>query len=640
MNAQDLQDRTIFIILIAFIIMTICAILIVGFFLVFEEGFPWGQAVTPEAPDRIWLKIQNEGLMVVGISADYPPFSFVGADFTMQGYDLALIQEIAKRLNLPLELHNMAFDGLVNALVLEQIDVAVAALSVTAERDAIIDFSNVYYVGEDAILARQDSQIQIATANDLGNYHIGVQKGSVYENWIRNQLIGPGLMQPQSLYTFLTVDEALQALVGSDPVIALFMLDFQPAEVATQTQGVKIIARGLNPQLYAIGIPQAAYTLQSQINQVLTEMQNDGTLAALANQYLNVSNPAPLPTPAPTQPPATPAACLDGMKFVQDLTLPDSNMTQPSAVQPGAPIQKGWRILNTGTCIWDSTYVLAYVGGAPANAPIGGAPVAIQGQVSSGQTFDIFADLVAPLQPGRYQSFWNLRNQQGAYFGDRLWAGFEVIGAAPPTPGPQAPTIFSFTADRFQIVEGQCVNIGWQYGGSTVYYSRIFRNGVLLLFDIPASGSAPDCPPGTGQVEYRLVLDSLASGSTAASQLVNIFPITQPTAPPPPTPEQPPVIFFFTVDATEIAIGQCINLTWSFGGSNLVSTQLFRNGEVIASNLAASGSQQDCPPQPGQIIYTLQVDTDFAGSAQESEFVRVLESEPRSQVDLIGISLR
>jgi hypothetical protein len=141
-------------------------------------------------------------------------------------------------------------------------------------------------------------------------------------------------------------------------------------------------------------------------------------------------------------------------------------------------------------------------------------------------------------------------------------------------------------------------------------------------------------------VEYRLVLDSLASGSTAASQLVNIFPITQPTSPPPPTPEQPPVIFFFTVDATEIAIGQCINLTWSFGGSNLVSTQLFRNGEVIASNLAASGSQQDCPPQPGQIIYTLQVDTDFAGSAQESEFVRVLESEPRSQVDLIGISLR
>ncbi len=416
MNDTTLKDRTIFIILIAFIVMTACAIFIVIFYMFFSGNLPWNKTPTAQTPDQVWLRIQNQRKMIVGVSADYPPFAFVGQDFTLQGYDLALIQEIGKRLDIPIEPHNMAFDGLFNSLTLGQIDVAIAAISVTPEREALIDFSNVYYVGEDALLSRSDANIRVNSPNDLVNYRVGVQKGSVYEEWMRDTLITPGLMRPQNLVTYDSADQSLQALMNPNAEIDLYMLDFQPAQAAILQQPVVVVAHGLNPQRYAIVIPQSAFTLQEMINQTLTNMQNDGTLAALAKQYLNVQNPPPLPTPAPTpaptQLPPTPVGCLDGMKFVQDLTFPDSNMISPPQVQPGSPIQKGWRILNTGTCIWDSTYLLTYVGSAPPNAPIGGNPVAVQGQVAPGQTYDIYATIIAPAQPGRYQSFWNLAQWQ------------------------------------------------------------------------------------------------------------------------------------------------------------------------------------------------------------------------------------
>ncbi|MCC7130501.1 MAG: transporter substrate-binding domain-containing protein [Anaerolineae bacterium] len=632
MSVQTMKDRTILIILIALIVMTACAIAIVILFLFLGVNPPWTAAPTSPPPDPTWLRIQNSGTMVVGMSADYPPFAYIGPDFTIQGYDLALIQEIGKRLGVQLDIRNMAFDGLGNALMLGQIDAAVAAISITPERGQYVGFSHIYYTGEDALLARADSAIQLGSPNDLAQYRVGVQRGSVYEDWINDTLIAPGLMSPQSLVVYQNANEALDALTRPDPDIDLLMLDFQPAEAAARDRPVKIVARGFNPQSFAIAIPQGAHTLQQRLNDALIAMQNDGTLAALARQYLNIEKPPPIPTPAPTQLPATPVACLDGMRFVQDLSFPDSNMTNPPAVQPGQEMLKGWRIQNSGTCTWDNRYALIYTGSAPPNAPVAGNPVVVQNEVPPGGVYDIYVNILAPSVPGRYQSFWNLRNPAGVQFGDRLWVGFEVVGQAPPTPQPNTPTIYLFAAQPQQIIQGQCLRIDWQFGGENLTVSRIFRNNVLYWFDLPQTGSTTDCPPGAGQVEYRLTVDSARAGSASAVQVVTIVPAVQPTAPLPPTPEQPPQIIFFNADNPDITLGQCLNLSWSFSGSNIASATLFRNAAPISSGLPALGQQQDCPDAAGQYTYLLKVDSASAGSAQASQFVRVRSAAPPTPV--------
>jgi ABC-type amino acid transport substrate-binding protein len=633
MRAQQVRDRTVFILLVSALVLIACAIAIIFFFILFGMDLFQKNATPISTPptqqvDQIWQRIHQNNKIVVGISPDYPPFAYIDQNFAIQGYDLALIQEVGKRLNLPLDIRNMAFDGLVNSLILGQIDVAAASISITPERDKLVDFTNVYYVGEDAVLAKRDSNIQITQATDLANYRVGVQQASSYEEWITTNLIKPGLMPPQYLITYQTAEDVIKALTTANPEIDLAMLDAQPADLFTTTQPVKVVIRGLDPQRFALAIPHNAPTFQAKLNQVLSDMQNDGTLGMLAEKYLNITNPEPLPTREPTAQPAQPPGCLDGMKFIQDLNFPDSNMTSPAPFEPGATIKKGWRIQNIGTCTWNSDYTLTYVSSNPPNAPIGGNPVPIQGLVQPGQSYDIFASVVAPLQPNRYQSIWNLRNFKGEYFGDRLWIGFDVIGQAAPSTPPQSPSILHFTVDRNQILQGQCVQLNWQFGGSNITMSRIFINNQLILQDMPYTGSTPNCPPNTGTIEYRLQIDTQSAGSAVASQFVSVLPPTQPTFTPFPTPAQSPLINFFVVDNSQISLGQCINLTWSFGGSNLISTQLSRNDTLIDTGLFPSDSRQDCPENTGTQQYRLQITSLTSGIAQSSVFVNVTNPVP------------
>jgi hypothetical protein len=158
--------------------------------------------------------------------------------------------------------------------------------------------------------------------------------------------------------------------------------------------------------------------------------------------------------------------------------------------------------------------------------------------------------------------------------------------------------------------------------------SRIFSNNQVLMQDLAFTGSSPNCPTVTGTVEYRLQIDTQSAGSVVASQFVSVLPPTQPTITPFPTPIQPPLINFFVVNTNQISLGQCVNLTWSFNGSNLISTQLFRNELLIANGLSPSDSRQDCPINTGTQQYRLQLTSLTSGVAQSSVFVNVSNPTP------------
>ncbi len=100
-----------------------------------------------------WERIQATGKMIVGTSADYAPFESYDDDFQIVGFDPALLDAIAVNMGVEVELKDFAFDGLGAALQVGQIDAAIAAISVTEEREQQVDFSHVYYVSQDAVLA-------------------------------------------------------------------------------------------------------------------------------------------------------------------------------------------------------------------------------------------------------------------------------------------------------------------------------------------------------------------------------------------------------------------------------------------------------------------------------------------------------
>jgi polar amino acid transport system substrate-binding protein len=570
------------------------------------------KAQPAQAADDSWAKVQQAGKLVVGTSADYAPFESYNAKYQIDGYDIALIKEIAKQLGVTVELNDFAFDGLGSAIQIGQIDTAISAISVTPERQAVIDFSNVYYASTDALLVKADSTLSAQTPNLLTTTRLGVQQGTVYEDYAQTRLIDTGKMPQKNLQVYQDMNQAIGDLKAGR--IEAVWLGLLPAQDYVASGGVKIAAQGQNQQLYGIAVKKGAMTLQAKINEALTILQSNGTMAKLAQQYLKATpeeaqKPPVQPTPAPPVATPQPPACVDGSAWVADLSYDDQNMTNPPVMQPGQPFTKGWRLRNVGTCPWTTSFNLAFSYGNVPAAQMGGQPVPVTRNVNPGETFDFYVNLVAPVAPGTYQGFWNMRNTASEKFGETVWVGITVPGAPTPTPAPtQTPSPnISFTANPTSITAGQPVTFQWSTSNvKAVYFYHDGEN--WEDHGVPGVGQSIEYPPNT--MNYYLRVINPDNSVTVKTITINV---SQPVG--------APVINQFSVDPPAITVGQCVGILWQVSGQ--VSTvNLIINGVTVWPNAPFSGSYQDCPAGAGQSIYQLQAQGP-GGSTQQQVTVNV-----------------
>jgi len=569
---------------------------------------------TQPAPgtDDSWAKVQQAGKLIVGTSADYAPFESYNSRFQIDGFDIALINEIGSQLGVKIELNDFAFDGLGSAIQIGQIDTAIAALSVTPERQAVADFSNVYYVSDDAVLVQTNSTLAPNTPDLLVNNRLGVQQGSVYQTYAQTKLVDTGKMPQQNLLVYQAMDAAVSDLKKGR--IEMVWMDLAPAQDYVKQGGVKIGAQDLNQQLYAIALKKGANALRAKINDALATLQNNGTVAKLEQQYLKVSSseaqkPPVQPTPAPPQATPQPPACVDGAAWVADLSYDDKNMTNPPVMQPGQSFTKGWRLRNVGTCPWTTSYKLAFSYGNVPAAQMGGQPIAVTKQVNPGETFDYQVNLVAPIAPGTYQGFWNMRNAKNDKFGETVWVGITVPGAPTPTPAPTqtpSPNIV-FNANPTTITTGQAVKFDWATSNvKAVYFYHDGQN--WQDHGVPGVGQSTEYPPYT--MNYYLRVVNPDNSVTVKTRTI--------------TANQPvgaPVINQFSVNPPAITLGQCVNIAWQVSGQ-VNNVTLVINTTGVWPNAPVSGSYQDCPATTGQSIYQLTA-TGPGGSTQQQVTVNV-----------------
>ena len=603
------------------LVLAICGLAAVIFFLFGELLLhPASSKTSTPASDDSWGRVKQAGKLVVGLSADYPPFESYTSDFKLDGFDVAVVQKIGQQLGLQIEFQDIAFDGLVGALQVKQIDLAISAISITPERATVIDFSNTYNVGLDGVLARQDSHIeQIKSPDDLVHFRIGVQDSSVYESWIRANLVLSGKMPATSLFVYISTDQALEDL--KDNKIDLVLMDLLPAQVFSQKGGYKIVGQGINMQQYAIAAAKGSTSLLAELNRALGQLQSQGQIGQLAQQYLHQDPNLPTPTPAslptalptlqPSQPtPTSPAAaCVDGMSFVQDLTFPDNQMKNPPLIPPGAPFQKGWRIRNVGACTWNPSYRLVYANGNSSQSSMSGAPAPIAGQVPPGGTYDLYVNLVGPYWPGVYQGFWMLQNSSQMPFGQRIWVGIQIPSPVPQPTQPPSPSI-NFSADRSNITAGDRVIFTWNVQNAKQVY--FYAQGDLLAQgqQQSISGRAEVYPNYTTIYELHIIKQD--NQEEVRQILITVQ-----------QPQNPPRVTQFTAEPAQVDAGNCVMITWNVDGDTNNIT-IFSDGDVLRDSAPMAGSLQDCPSSPGLLTYRIQA-TGPGGVANQQATVQVQE---------------
>ena len=536
----------------------------------------------PVNEDSAWTRIRAANVMRFGTSADYPPFAYYDDNFRLDGLDVALARKLAGKLGVPAEIKDIAFEGLPGALEVGQIDAAIAAMAITPERQQTMDFSDVYFISEDAVLSRAGTGIDAVEAvQDLTGKRVGVQRGTIFEDWLNTSLVDTGLTDATNIFAYTGANLAVNDLKRGR--VDAVVMDLEPAKAFIGKSGLRLVGQGLNREMFAIALPKGQPELLALINQALNDLKDEDEIANLVEQYIgqDSADQAPLPTPSP--PP-----CVDALAYVSDLTYDDT--ARVPIVPLGQPFQKGWRVRNAGTCPWLPGYALTFAGGDQMRGVSG----QIVREVAPGATVDLYVNLTAPSTPGRYRGFWQMQNSEAVPFGERIWVSIETPAPPPPptaTPEPSRGTTIDFRAGRTNIRQGECVDIGWNVRNAAAVY--FYREGSNWQ-DNPAIGQERRsvCPPFTGKYLLRVVRPD--GGVEMREITINVQPVANP----------PVIAMLDTVPAGNMPADQCDIVRWDVQG-DARTVNLTRNGVTLWNGAPLRGSLQDCPP-PGRATYQVE----------------------------------
>ena len=228
-------------------------------------------------------KLLTEGKLVVATSPDYPPFeNLENGEYV--GLDIEIAKAVAKELGYEIEFKNLQFDAIIPAIAAGgQADIGISGFSVDPERAKEIDFSDSYYIDDQAIAVMKGGSITKDNADESLNKEdvtIAVQSGTTGESYVKENY-PKAKVQPygNSTDAFAALQSGQANAVCTNLAVVEKMLKdaYQDAEI------VKSIATG---EEYAIVVSKDNAALKAAINDALKKMKGDGTIDKLIQQYM------------------------------------------------------------------------------------------------------------------------------------------------------------------------------------------------------------------------------------------------------------------------------------------------------------------------------------------------------------------
>lgn len=220
-------------------------------------------------------KTATSQYLTMGTNAEFPPFEYREGDKVV-GFDTEIAEKVAAKMGKTLKISDMTFDGLIPALQSGKIDMIVAGMSVTEDRQKNIDFSNGYYTASQVIIVKADNN-DITGAAMLVGKKIGVQLGTTGD-------VEASKIENAVLTKYNAGFAAIMDLKNGK--IDAVILDYEPANnFVKQNSDVKIAANDLTKEEYAIGIAKGNTELQKAVNDTLAEMKANGEYDTLVKKY-------------------------------------------------------------------------------------------------------------------------------------------------------------------------------------------------------------------------------------------------------------------------------------------------------------------------------------------------------------------
>ncbi|WP_419181908.1 ABC transporter substrate-binding protein/permease [Liquorilactobacillus mali] len=242
------------------------------------------------ASDGYLQKIKDKGTLVVGTSADYPPYEFTvkqSGKTTYVGLDIEIAKKFAKDLGVKLEIKNMNFDSLLVALETHKVDAVISGMNPTPERQKSVDFSNVYYRGKQYMLINKKDAALYKNIHSFKNKTIGAQAGSLQYDLVKKQ------MKNNQVKGLAKLNDLVIAL-ESGKVNAVAMEEATAKAFAQNNTSLKVINPEFNVDSSqtgsAMAFPKGATSLVQAANKTIAQIKKKNLInkqyIPLAGKYM------------------------------------------------------------------------------------------------------------------------------------------------------------------------------------------------------------------------------------------------------------------------------------------------------------------------------------------------------------------
>lgn len=231
-----------------------------------------------EAADLL-TTIRNRGTIVVGLEGDWAPWSFVGDEDALMGFDVEVARAVASKLGVEAEIVPGEWDGLFSGMDAGRYDIVVNGVEVTPERSEKYAFSEPYAYIRTALIVRGDNE-DIKTFEDL--------KGKTTANSIASTYMTLAEEYGATVSGVDTLDETL-TLVLQGRVDATLNANVSYTDYMAQhpDADLKVVATTDDASLVSIPMRKADDTasLREAVNAALAELHADGTISELSVKY-------------------------------------------------------------------------------------------------------------------------------------------------------------------------------------------------------------------------------------------------------------------------------------------------------------------------------------------------------------------
>lgn len=253
-----------------------------------ESGDSEQPEAEAEAPaeaegDSLLDQIKNSGVIVVGTSATNAPWESVDENGDYVGYDMDLINEIASRLGVEVQIEDMAFDALVAAVQTGKVNVAIASMGAKEERKEKVDFTQMYHQQMNVYIAQKGSDIEITDMGDVCNYTVGVQSGTLPDQYITDQ-IDAGKIEESKVSRYEAPENMILDLEAGR--VELVAGDKNQAKEYEKKYNVEII---YECSFYGTGeniaVPKNEPELLGELDSILDDLRSEGYLDELAEKW-------------------------------------------------------------------------------------------------------------------------------------------------------------------------------------------------------------------------------------------------------------------------------------------------------------------------------------------------------------------